>query len=92
MDEIFVGDVGTAISLDCEVDISAASVRRIVVRKPNGRRVQWTAVADGTTKIKYVTQAGDLDVAGDWDMQAYVELPTWKGRGAISTLKVRNTI
>lgn len=92
MDEVFVGDVGTVISLDCEVDISAASVRRIVVRKPNGHRVQWMAVADGTTKIKYVTQSGDIDMAGDWDMQAYVELPTWKGRGAISTLKVKNTI
>ena len=44
------------------------------------------------TSIKYVVQAGDIDMAGDWDMQAYVELPTWKGRGAISTLKVRNTI
>ena len=42
--------------------------------------------------IKYVVQAGDLDVAGDWQLQAYVEFPTWKGRGEVATLKVKNTI
>ena len=35
---------------------------------------------------------GDLDVAGDWQLQAYVEFPTWKGRGEVATLKVKNTI
>ena len=92
MDEVFVGDVGTVISLECGTDISAATVRRIVVKKPNGYRVQWTASADGTTAIKYATQDGDIDMAGDWDMQAYVELPTWKGKGGVTTLKVRNAL
>ena len=40
----------------------------------------------------FVVQAGDLDVAGDWQLQAYVEFPTWKGRGEVATLKVKNTI
>lgn len=39
-----------------------------------------------------LAQAGDLDVAGDWQLQAYVEFPTWKGRGEVATLKVKNTI
>ena len=25
-------------------------------------------------------------------LQAYVEFPTWKGRGEVATLKVKNTI
>ena len=92
MDEVFVGDVGTEMSLDCEMDISSATVMRIVVKKPNGKRVRWAAQADGTSAIKYVIQAGDLDVAGDWDMQAYVEMPTWSGHGVVTTLKVKNTV
>ena len=71
---------------------TAATLRQVIVKKPNGRRVTWNAVQDAETSIKYVVQAGDLDVAGDWQLQAYVEFPTWKGRGEVDTLKVKNTI
>ena len=92
MSDVFVGDVGTVISLDCGTSVTTATVRKIVVKKPNGVRVQWTAAVDTETSIKYVVQAGDLDVAGDWQLQAYVEFPAWKGRGSVATLKVINTI
>lgn len=92
MSDVFVGDVGTVISLDCGAITTAATLRQVIVKKPNGRRVTWNAVQDAETSIKYVVQVGDLDVAGDWQLQAYVEFPTWKGRGEVATLKVRNKI
>ena len=92
MSDVFVGDEGTIISLDCGTSVATATVCQIIVKKPNGRRVTWNAVQDAETTIKYVVQAGDLDVAGDWQLQAYVEFPTWKGRGEVATLKVKNTI
>ena len=52
-----------------------------------------TEKASGSEVTRYdVVQAGDLDVAGDWQLQAYVEFPTWKGRGEVATMKVKNTI
>lgn len=86
--QVFVGDVGTEIALDCGTALSSATVRRIIAKKPNGTSVTWTAVADGTNGIKYVTQPNDLDIAGVWQLQAYVELPAWKGSGAVALMTV----
>jgi len=88
MTTVYTGDVGTAIILDCVDDVSAATVRTIKVRKPNGVRTTWAATLDGTTKIKYVIQTGDLDVIGNWALQAYVEIPGWTGSGELVTLVV----
>ena len=91
MSEVFVGDVGTEIVLECGVPITTATVMRIYVRKPTGTAV-WSAVADTSTSIKYVTGIGDLDVAGEYRLQAYVEMPGWKGRGSVARLTVSNAI
>ena len=88
MTTVFVGDVGTEISLDCGVDVSTATVRNIVVRKQNGGKLTWGAVADGTNAVKHVTILGDLDAPGSWKLQAYVEMPGWKGFGEVATLVV----
>lgn len=92
MTTVYTGDVGTAIILDCVDDVSAATVRTIKVRKPNGVRTTWAATLDGTTKIKYVIQTGDLDVIGNWALQAYVEIPGWKGSGKLVTLVVNRPL
>lgn len=81
MGKIYVGDVGTEIILDCGADISNATVREIVARKPNGQVVTWAATASGTNAIKRTVQAGDIDVAGRWMLQAKVVTPTWSGLG-----------
>ena len=82
MSNVFVGDVGTEIVLDCGVDISSATLRKIIVRKPmSSTRTEWNAIAEGSTSIKYVTTEGDIDSAGIMTLQAYVEMPNWKGYG-----------
>lgn len=43
---------------------------------------------DGINAIKYVTVDGDLDAPGTWKLQAYVEMPGWKGFGEVATLVV----
>ena len=88
MTTVFVGDIGTEIILDCGTDISTATVRTINARKPDGTAVQWTAVASGATAIKYVVLVNDLSVAGVWLLQAYIEMPGWKGRGETASLQV----
>ncbi len=90
MYEVYVGDVGTEVSLNCGVDISTATVRKILVQKPNTTAVvEWSAMADGANSIRYLTTTGDLDVAGTYHLQPYVELPGWSGKGETVELFVR---
>ena len=88
-DPVYIGDIGTEIVLDLGEDVTAATVRSIVAMKPDYTHVHWTATADGTTAIKNVTQAGDLDTLGVWDIQPYVEMPAWKGFGDVVQLVVK---
>lgn len=92
MTEVFLGDTGTEIVLDCGVNVTTATVRKIVARKQNGVKVTWLASLDGTNAIKYTTTEFDLDVAGTWYLQAYVEMPNWKGYGGKAMLTVSKPI
>jgi hypothetical protein len=93
MTQVFAGDTGTEIVLDCGVDVSSATVRQIKARKPDHTAVTWTAVAgDTNTQIKYVTQAGDLEPAGAWSVQAAITLPSWSGLGDVATLTVKAAV
>ncbi len=92
MTTVFVGDVGTEIILDCGTDVSSTTVRNIIARSPRGVKRTWTASLDGTTRIKCLTQAGDLDTAGTWRLQAYVDMPGWSGHGDVTLLTVKATI
>lgn len=92
MTVIFVGDVGTEIRLDCGVDISTSTVQEIHVRKPNGQSVVWAADPFGTNFISYTTVTGDINIAGKWLLQAYVEMPDWRGCGLTAVLDVQKPI
>jgi hypothetical protein len=80
-DEVHVGDVGTTFILTVTdgtaVDVSGATTKQILFGKPNGSTVTKTAAftTDGTDgKVQYSTVANDLDMAGVWNIQAYVVL------------------
>ncbi len=92
MSTVFTGDVGTVISLDCGENIATATLMKIKVRKSNGQKVTWDATLDGANAIKYVTGVGDLDVPGTWHLQAYVEMPTWRGSGEVALLVIGRPI
>lgn len=58
------------------ISIPADAVKRIRFQKPSGHVITKTAAfeTDGSDGIiKYVTVAGDVDVAGVWKIQGYVE-------------------
>lgn len=87
MGKVYVGDEKTEVLLDCEEDISSATSLQILAKKPSGAIVTWNATLEGISVLKYITQAGDLDQAGTWKLQAKVVMPSWSGRG--ETLEVR---
>ena len=68
----FAGEVGTVVSLECGITISAATTLRIYYTKPDGTAGYWTGSISGTTKITYTTVAAtDIDVAGQWSLRSY---------------------
>lgn len=82
----FVGDVGTDILLDTQVDITGATVS-IKVVKPNGAIITWDAVPyaqhDSMTFIRHTISHGDFDMPGKYRIQPQIALAdgSWSGRG-----------
>lgn len=90
MTTVYLGDVGTVITLDCGSDVSTATVRKMRARMPNGGIKEFTASADTNNSIKYTLLAGDFNVAGNWQVQAYIDMPGWKGRGEWALVEVKD--
>jgi hypothetical protein len=88
MSKVYVGDTGTAIVLDVGVNISAASAQSIEAQRPDGSTVSWAGTIFETNKVRFVTQADSLNVAGDWKLQSRVVLPTGTWLGEVVKLTV----
>ena len=64
------------------MDLSAAAVKKLRFVTPDKQVLEKTASfttngSDG--QIQYITQTGDLSVAGIWTVCAYIEIGNWKG-------------
>lgn len=97
VEEVHVGDIGTVFTVTVAdsgtpVDISAATTIEIIFGKPyDNASVTKTAVfvTDGTDgKIKYTTVANDLNIAGPWEIQARITLPTGTWRSEVGEFTV----
>ena len=88
----FLGDVGTLISIDVQQDISTATEVSIKFKKPNGTTGSWPAYLEGLGAVQYITVQGDLDQVGTWYLQAYVNMPTWRGHSSILSMTVRRPL
>jgi hypothetical protein len=87
---LHVGDIGTLLEYDVIEDgepmpIGTADVLQLLLHKPDGTVLARDAALvtpggeDGA--MGYRTVAGDLDLAGSWQIQPYLEIDGWKGHG-----------
>jgi len=92
-----VKDVGTKMTVtildenNAAVDISTVTTKEIWLRKPNGEVITKTASfdTDGTDgKLKYITIEGDVEIAGTWKLQGYIEGSTVKWHSTIEEFDV----
>lgn len=100
MAEIHVGDIGTIFLItvndqDGVVDLTNVDDMYVLFRKPDDSFIQRTPVfvstgSDG--KIKYVTQSGDLDQYGTWQIQARVVFGTDVFSTDIQRFKVQRNL
>jgi hypothetical protein len=81
-----VGSIGVKIILNTESSIAAATLTEILYRKPDGTIGTWTAVKEvDNTHISFTTTTvNDLDVAGEWLLWSYIEMPGWSGPGELA--------
>jgi len=99
---IHVGDVGTIFRLTIvendgvtPVPVQTATVKSILFEKGQGTKVTKTAVffTDGSDGIiQYVGLASDVDEAGNWWMQGYVEMPSGKFFSSKVSFSVQKTL
>ena len=89
---IYVGEIGTVISLECGVNISTATTLRLYYTKPDGTESYWTGTISGTTAMTYTTAAAtDIDQSGVWRLRSYVVTPTFTRWGDVVTMTVEST-
>ena len=72
-------------------DLASAEVKKILYTKPGGTKGEWEATASGT-KLVYNLQNGDIDIVGQWKLQAYIEVGGLKGFGSIVTKHFENSL
>lgn len=100
IDEIHVLDIGTVFNITIKdgnsvIDISSATIKEIHFGKPNGELLIGTAefITDGTDGlIKYTTLADDLDIDGNWHLQAYIVMSTGSWKSDISNFQVHKNL
>jgi hypothetical protein len=89
---VFTGDIGVQFKLNAGIDISANTRLEIHYIKPDLSTGCWSAILFGTNYAVYTTVAGDLDQAGMWTLQIYVETPSYKAHGKKAQVLVDKSI
>lgn len=86
--KIYVGDIGTVITLDTNETISNATTTDIKVKKGDGTVTTWSGSLSGTDSVEYTVIDGDLSCSGVYKIQAYVVMPDWSGLGETAEFTV----
>jgi hypothetical protein len=92
------GDIGTEFVITIKdkgivVPIASATKKEFKFVDPSGNVTVKEAafVSDGNDgKLTYTTIEGDLYAAGEWKIQAYVEMISWTGNTKIGTFTVED--
>lgn len=90
--ETFVGDLIT-IQMLTGITLTGAQCA-IKFRRPDGTVGFWSATIDplDATIMYYETDSNDLNLSGEWKLQAFVESPTLRGHGKICDLTVNKPL
>jgi hypothetical protein len=99
MSDLRVNDYGTVFTVTVEdengvVNLSAATTKEIIFRKPGSANTTLTApasfVTDGSDgKISYTFGLGDLSAAGKWQWQVHVVLPSGEWSSSVQAFEVK---
>lgn len=91
-DKHYVGEVGTVLTVNTGIDISAATVHDLYVKKGDGSITTWTGTVYASNYIRYTIQSGDFNVPGTYKVQAKITLGSWIGYGEVASFYVNPII
>jgi len=74
-DRVYVGAEDVEITVNMNADISTATVFEMHVYR-DGTEVTWASFIYNDRYLRYVTAAGELDIAAEYYIQGYFELPS----------------
>jgi len=82
---------GLTIYIETSKTITGATSIVLNVTKPSGTKVTWIgAVVEGTTQLKYLTIASDLDEDGWYLIYPSFTLGDWQGKGSPDRFLIRD--
>ena len=88
-----LGDIGTKIRYNAGESLADQTLLQLKYIKPDGTTGVWTATVYSTNYAQYTTlTTSDLDIAGLWSLQIYMESPGWNGHSEIKTFEVLSNI
>lgn len=87
----YVGEINTEIKVDCGVDVSSATVKKIYLKKPNNTILEKIPTVYNGRYLRFFTIAGDLDMSGEYELQVYLEMTGWTGRGQTARFVIFDT-
>lgn len=98
--EVHLNDIGVQFVVtlkddDETIDISAATTKNFLFKKPSGDLLTkaGTLVTDGTDgKLSYTTASGDLNEVGTWKMQCNIIIGTYNWHSDVISFKVHRNI
>ena len=89
--KIYKDDWGVVFSVLVGIDLTSVSTYKLKVIKPDGRSVEWSCtVASPATAgyLTYTSVAGDLDVSGNYKLNAYVTFASGAFTGETAVFRV----
>ena len=88
---IYQGQSDVVITLDTGLDMTGATVHKILYHKPDGSKGQF-ATTVSTTNLIYTASAGDFAMAGTWLLQAFSTIAGLDNYGDPVQLNVLKTL
>jgi hypothetical protein len=84
--------VGLTIDIETGKDVNAATGIALNVKKPNGKWYTWTSgiTVQSDTILRYMTQSGDLNLAGWYTLYPSLTLGGFTGDGNPDTFLIED--
>ncbi len=89
--KIYKDDWGVVFSVYVGIDLTSASAYKLKIIKPDGRSVEWTATITSPATsgyLGYTSASGDLDVTGNYKLNAYVTFASGAFTGETAIFRV----
>jgi len=91
-DKHYVGEVGTELFLNVWQDLSSASEVKMLVKKPDNTRHEWSAeiypIDSVNTYLRHTIVEGDFNMSGIYEFQAWAKFAAWEGKGKTAPLMI----